>query len=128
MITYSQMHRTNNYSQHSSIKLSGCGFESRCCHIFRHINNIILHLNKSFNKSAAVLSHLSTTIYQTNDHCSCSFQTFFPLEGKVTYHTTISLAHKHLSHQVISPMPVISITLVIEYHYTLTVVHILQLR
>ena len=48
--TYNQMHRTDKYSQHSSIiwpvwlngwvfvyKLSGCGFESRCSHlIFRY--------------------------------------------------------------------------------------------
>ena len=46
MITYSQMHRTDKYSQHSSIiwpvwlngwvfvyKLGGCGFESCCCHL-----------------------------------------------------------------------------------------------
>ena len=44
--TYSQMHRTDKYSQHSSIiwpiwlngwvfvyELSGCGFESRCSHL-----------------------------------------------------------------------------------------------
>ena len=44
IITYSQMHCTDKYSQHSSViwpvwlsgwvfvyKLSGCGFESRCC-------------------------------------------------------------------------------------------------
>ena len=50
IITYSPMHRTDQYSQHSSIiwpaglngwvfvyKLSGCGFESRCCHLnFRY--------------------------------------------------------------------------------------------
>ena len=50
IITYSQMHRTDKYSQHSSIiwpvwlngwvfvyELSGCGFESRCCHLnFRY--------------------------------------------------------------------------------------------
>ena len=50
IITYSQMHLTDQYSQHSSIiwpawlngwvfvyKLSGCGFESRCCHLnFRY--------------------------------------------------------------------------------------------
>ena len=48
--TYSQMHRTDKYSQHSSIywpvwlkgwvfvyKLSGCGFKSRCSHLkFRY--------------------------------------------------------------------------------------------
>ena len=48
--TYNQMHRTDKYSQHSSIiwpvepngwvfvyELSGCGFESRCSHlIFRY--------------------------------------------------------------------------------------------
>ena len=46
IITYNQMHRTDNYSQHSSIiwpvwiigwvfgyKLSGCGFKSHCCHL-----------------------------------------------------------------------------------------------
>ena len=46
IITYSQMHRTDKYWQHSSIiwpvwlngwlfvyQLSGCGFESRCCHL-----------------------------------------------------------------------------------------------
>ena len=46
-ITYSQMHRTDKYSQHSSIirlvwlnswvfvhELSGCGFESGCCHLY----------------------------------------------------------------------------------------------
>ena len=46
IITYSQMHRTDRYSKHSSIiwpvwpngwvfvyELSGCGFESRCCHL-----------------------------------------------------------------------------------------------
>ena len=46
IITYSQIHRTDKYSQHSSIiwtvwlngwvffyKLSVCGFESRCCQI-----------------------------------------------------------------------------------------------
>ena len=44
--TYNQMHRTDKYSQHSSIiwpvwlncwvfvyELSGCGFESRCSHL-----------------------------------------------------------------------------------------------
>ena len=36
--TYSQMHRTDKYSQHSSTiwpvyKLSGCGFESNCSHL-----------------------------------------------------------------------------------------------
>ena len=50
IITYSQMHRTNKYSQYSLIiwpvcvnswvffyKLSGCRLESRCCHLnFRH--------------------------------------------------------------------------------------------
>ena len=50
IITYSQMHRTDKYSQHSSIiwpvwlngwvfvyELSGCGFECRCCHLnFRY--------------------------------------------------------------------------------------------
>ena len=50
IITYTQMRRTGNYSQHSSIiwpvwlygwvfvyKLSGCGFESRCFHLnFRY--------------------------------------------------------------------------------------------
>ena len=50
IITYSQMRRTDKYSQHSSIiwavwlngcvfvyELSGCGFKSRCCHLeFRH--------------------------------------------------------------------------------------------
>ena len=52
MITYSHMHCTDKYSQHSSIiwsvwlngwvfvyGLSGCGFESRCCHL-----NLPLHL------------------------------------------------------------------------------------
>ena len=46
IITYSQKHRTDKYSQHSLIiwtvwlngwvlvyELSGCGFESRCCHL-----------------------------------------------------------------------------------------------
>ena len=46
IITYSQVHPTDKYSQHSSIvwpiwlndwvfvyKLSGCGFESCCCHL-----------------------------------------------------------------------------------------------
>ena len=46
IITHCQMHRTDEYSQHSSIvwlvwlngwvfvyKLSGCGFKSRCCHL-----------------------------------------------------------------------------------------------
>ena len=46
IITYIQMHRTDKSSQHSSIiwlvwlnglvfvyELSGCGFESRCCHL-----------------------------------------------------------------------------------------------
>ena len=46
IITYSQLHRTNKYSQHSSIirtvwlngwvfvsKLSGSGFQSRCCYL-----------------------------------------------------------------------------------------------
>ena len=50
IITYSQMHRTDKYSEHSLIiwpvslngwvfvlELSGCGFESRCCHLnFRY--------------------------------------------------------------------------------------------
>ena len=50
MGTHSQMHRKNKYSQHSSIiwsvwlngwvfvyQLSGCEFESRCCHLnFRY--------------------------------------------------------------------------------------------
>ena len=50
IITYSQMHRTDKYSQHSSIiwpvwlngwvfvyELSGCGFKPRCCHLnFRY--------------------------------------------------------------------------------------------
>ena len=49
-ITYSQMHHTHKYSQHRSIiwpvwlnswvfvyKLSGCGFQSHCCHLnFRY--------------------------------------------------------------------------------------------
>ena len=46
IITYSQIHLTNKYSKHSSIiwpvwlngrvfvyELSGCGFESHCCHL-----------------------------------------------------------------------------------------------
>ena len=46
IITYSQMHRTDKYSQHSSVtwpvwlnhwvfvyEISGCGFESHCCHL-----------------------------------------------------------------------------------------------
>ena len=46
IITYSQIHRTDKYCQHSSIiwpvwlnglvfhyELSSCGFESRCCHL-----------------------------------------------------------------------------------------------
>ena len=46
IITYSQMHRTDNYSQHRSIiytvalngwvfiyELSACGFKFRCCHL-----------------------------------------------------------------------------------------------
>ena len=46
IVTYSQMHHTDKYSQHSPIiwpiwlnawvfnyKLSGCGFESCCCHL-----------------------------------------------------------------------------------------------
>ena len=46
VVTYRQMHRTDNYSQHSSIicpvslngwvffyEQSDCGFESRCCHL-----------------------------------------------------------------------------------------------
>ena len=50
MITYTQMHRTDKYSQHRSIiwpvwltgwvfvyELSSCGFESCCCHLnFRY--------------------------------------------------------------------------------------------
>ena len=48
--TYSQMHRTDKYSQHGAIiwsvwlnswvfvyNLSGCGFESRCSHLFKVI-------------------------------------------------------------------------------------------
>ena len=47
IITYNQVHCTDKYSQHSSIiwpvwlngwmffyELSGCGFESCCCHLF----------------------------------------------------------------------------------------------
>ena len=47
IITYSQMHRKDKYSQQSSIiwpvwqnilvfvyELSGCGFETRCCHLY----------------------------------------------------------------------------------------------
>ena len=49
--TYSQMHRTDKYSQHSSIiwpawlngcvfvyELSGCGFESSCSHFTWHVS------------------------------------------------------------------------------------------
>ena len=48
IVTYSQMHRTDKYTHHSSItshhiirvfvyQLSGCGFESRCCYLnFRY--------------------------------------------------------------------------------------------
>ena len=50
--THTQMHRTDNYSQHSSIiwpvwlndwvfvyKLSGCGFESHCSHLYSLVYN-----------------------------------------------------------------------------------------
>ena len=53
--TYSQMHRTDMYSQHSSIiwsvwlngwvfvsELSGCGFESRCSHLNNIYNDLII--------------------------------------------------------------------------------------
>ena len=59
IITYSQMHRTDKYSQHSSIfwpvwlngwvfvyELSGCGFESRCCHWF----SVLKHFNTARSK------------------------------------------------------------------------------
>ena len=59
IITYSQMHRTDKFSQHSSIiwpnwlngpvflyELSGCGFESRCCIRF---NNYFLNMMMKFN-------------------------------------------------------------------------------
>ena len=53
--TYSQMHRTDMYSQHSSIiwsvwlngwvfvsELSGCGFESHCSHLNNIYNDLII--------------------------------------------------------------------------------------
>ena len=64
IITYSQMHRTDKYLQHSSIiwpvwlngwvfvyELSGCGFESRCYHLnFRYgacfEQGLLWHLGK----------------------------------------------------------------------------------
>ena len=54
MITYSQMHCTDEYWQHSSItwsfwlngcvfiyELSGCGFKSHCCHLKHNLVAII---------------------------------------------------------------------------------------
>ena len=66
IITYSQMHHANKYSQLSSIirplwldgwvfvyELSGCGFESRCCHLSSSLSLFQLAVDAS-----DILSHL----------------------------------------------------------------------
>ena len=58
IITYNQMHRTDAYSQHSSIiwpvslngwvfvyKLRGSGFKSRCCHL--NIEGFLLQVTRA---------------------------------------------------------------------------------
>ena len=54
MRTYSQVHRTDKYSQYNSIswpawlnggvfvyELNGCGFDSRCSHLYRLVSHVI---------------------------------------------------------------------------------------
>ena len=72
MITiYSQMHRTDKYSQHRSIiwpvglngrvfvyKLSGCGLESRCCHLINPSSwNLRYTLPKALKKSQGLYTY-----------------------------------------------------------------------
>ena len=76
--TYSQMHRTDKYSQHSPIiwpvwlngwvfvyELSGCGFESRCCHIKTYWffpRSYFLHSFFGMSKNPAKNNDLGKTI------------------------------------------------------------------
>ena len=65
--TYSQMHRTDKYSKHSSVislngwmflyELSSCGFKSRCIHLTNHI--LIYHKKKLYKIKFAWTRYLT---------------------------------------------------------------------
>ena len=83
IITYSQMHRTDKYSQHSSIiwPLSGCGFESRCCHLnFRASTSSKESLDIQANYRVWI--HSETRTWHDNDIQSSTY--CFRMKAKIS--------------------------------------------
>ena len=88
--TYSQMHRTDKYAQHISIiwpvwlngrvfvyELSGCGFESRCCHLnFRCGTCFEQGVPWHSGKLQSVDSLWNWQIHKTNERWSLVYQIF----------------------------------------------------
>ena len=120
MISYSQMHRTDKYSQHSSIiwsvwsngwafvyELIGCGFESCCCplgnsHFPKKKSNYCSILAATFCRYISNVYLIDRCMWQVRPHLiiscvTCSFSNQYSLLLELQQNSDSAICNRFIS-------------------------------